>query len=195
VLLIGLLTSEATFKRGCHLPPIHVHEELSSRTTLFQVGGDDTGRPSVSTASCASTPTRHAKVNLLLYACLQLSLMNGMLLHPPSYDHDRNTSPSTEEVDDTMEARGLKAEVAEAWKRTSRIRRRARKTGTAAPPLRLRTTALPPYLRRPYRPTCAGPDAPLQRASNLNPLSLCMPKLPLLWWLPIYRLPPPPSLG
>nr|XP_051205535.1 uncharacterized protein LOC127319596 [Lolium perenne] len=162
VLLIGLLTSEEAFKRWCHLPPLHVHEDASSRTTLFQVGGDDTGRPSVSTASCASTPTRHAKVNLLLYACLQLSLMNGMLLHPPSYDHDRNTSPSTEEVDDTMEARGLKAEVAEAWKRTSRIRRRARKTGTAAPPLRSRTTASPPYSRRPYRPySVLAPDAPL----------------------------------
>ncbi|KAK1617406.1 hypothetical protein QYE76_022923 [Lolium multiflorum] len=57
----GLLTSDGTFKRGCHLPPIHIHEELSSRTTLFQVGGDDTGRPSVFTASCASSPRRHAK--------------------------------------------------------------------------------------------------------------------------------------
>ena len=43
--------------------------------------------------------------------------MNGMLLHPPSYDHDRNTSPSTEEVEDAMDARGLKAEVMETWKK------------------------------------------------------------------------------
>ena len=77
----------------------------------------DAARPSVFATSCASTPTRHAKVNLLLYACLQLPMWNGMLLHPPSYDHDRNTSPSTEEVEDAMDARGLKAEVVEAWKR------------------------------------------------------------------------------
>ena len=43
VLLIGYTTFKWTFKRGCHLPPIQVHEALSSRTTLFQVGGDDTG--------------------------------------------------------------------------------------------------------------------------------------------------------
>ena len=57
VLLIGLLTSEATFKRWCHLPPLHIHEDLSSRTTLFQVGGDDTGRPSVLSASWSSSRT------------------------------------------------------------------------------------------------------------------------------------------
>jgi hypothetical protein len=37
-----------------------------------------------------------------------------------------------EEVDDAMEVRGLKAEVVEAWKRSSRRRRRARKADTAA---------------------------------------------------------------
>jgi hypothetical protein len=41
VLLIGLMTSEGTFKSCFPLPPLHVHDELSSRTTLFQVGGDD----------------------------------------------------------------------------------------------------------------------------------------------------------
>ena len=105
------MISDATFKSCCHLPPLPVHDELSSRATLFQVGGDDTGRPSVSTASCASTSTRHAKVNLLLNAFLQMSLLNGMLFHPTSYDHDRYASPSMEEVDDAMEARGLKVNV------------------------------------------------------------------------------------
>ncbi|KAK1664313.1 hypothetical protein QYE76_052472 [Lolium multiflorum] len=56
----GLLTSEGTFKRWCHLPPLHIHEELSSRTTLFQVGGDDAARPSVYTASYTSSPREDA---------------------------------------------------------------------------------------------------------------------------------------
>jgi len=117
VLLTGFMTSEETFKSCSLLPHLNVHEELSSRTTLFQVGGDDTARPSVFTATCASTPTRHAKVNLLLYACLQLRLWNGMLLHTPSFVHDRDASTSTEGREAAMKARGLKADVTEAWKR------------------------------------------------------------------------------
>nr|XP_051184036.1 uncharacterized protein LOC127298121 isoform X2 [Lolium perenne] len=38
VLLIGFMISDATFKSCCHLPPLPVHDELSSRSTLFQVG-------------------------------------------------------------------------------------------------------------------------------------------------------------
>ena len=117
VLLIGFMTSEGTFESCIYLLPLHVDDELSSWTTLFQAGGDDTGRPSVFTASCASTPTRHAKVNLLLYACLQLPILNGMLLHPPSYVYDRYASTSTEEREPAIKTRGLKAEVTEAWKR------------------------------------------------------------------------------
>ncbi|KAK1648966.1 hypothetical protein QYE76_066771 [Lolium multiflorum] len=150
----GLLTSDGTFKRGCHLPPIHVHEELSSRTTLFQVGGDDAARPSVFTASCASSPRRHAKVNLLLYACLESPTWNDILLHTPSYLDDRNSTTSTEGREDGTETRGRKADVTEAWKRRRKrswkLQGRhcrptqagtAARAGTAALP----TPALPPW--------------------------------------------------
>ncbi|KAK1596210.1 hypothetical protein QYE76_018549 [Lolium multiflorum] len=150
----GLLTSDGTFKRGCHLPPIHVHEELSSRTTLFQVGGDDAARPSVFTASCASSPRRHAKVNLLLYACLESPTWNDILLHTPSYLDDRNSTTSTGRRKDGTETRGRKADVTEAWKRRRKrswkLQGRhcrptqagtAARAGTAALP----TPALPPW--------------------------------------------------
>jgi hypothetical protein len=132
VLLIGLLTSEATFKRWCHLPPLHIHEDLSSRTTLFQVGGDDAARPSVFTASCASSPRRHAKVNLLLYACLESPIWDDILLHTPTYLDDRNSTTSTERREDAMETRGRKADVTEAWKRR-RKRSWTLQAGTSAP--------------------------------------------------------------
>ncbi|KAK1617400.1 hypothetical protein QYE76_022917 [Lolium multiflorum] len=128
----GLLTSDETFKRGCHLPPIQVCEELSSRTTLFQVGGDDTGRPSVFTASCASSPRRHAKVNLLLYACLESPIWDDILLHTPSCLDDRNSTTSTEGREDATETRGRKADVTEAWKRR-RKRSWTLQAGTSAP--------------------------------------------------------------
>jgi hypothetical protein len=38
-----------------HLPPLHDDVESTSRTTLFEVGGDDMGWPSDTTSSCAST--------------------------------------------------------------------------------------------------------------------------------------------
>ncbi|KAK1607998.1 hypothetical protein QYE76_031671 [Lolium multiflorum] len=113
----GYMTFKWTFKRWCHLPPLHVHEDLSSRTTLFQVGGDDAARPSVFTASCASSPRRHAKVNLLLYACLESPIWDDILLHTPTYLDDRNSTTSTERREDAMETRGRKADVTEAWKR------------------------------------------------------------------------------
>ncbi|KAK1681138.1 hypothetical protein QYE76_041986 [Lolium multiflorum] len=128
----GLLTSDETFKRGFHLPPIQVCEELSSRTTLFQVGGDDTGRPSVFTASCASSPRRHAKVNLLLYACLESPIWDDILHHTPSCLDDRNSTTSTEGREDATETRGRKADVTEAWKRR-RKRSWTLQAGTSAP--------------------------------------------------------------
>ncbi|KAK1629174.1 hypothetical protein QYE76_003489 [Lolium multiflorum] len=150
----GLLTSEVTFKRWCHLPPLHVHEDLSSRTTLFQVGGDDAARPSVFTASCASSPRRHAKVNLLLYACLESPTWNDILLHTPSYLDDRNSTTSTEGREDATETRGRKADVTEAWKRRRKKRSWTLQAGTAAaswPALPPRP-ALPPTQARHCRP-------------------------------------------
>jgi hypothetical protein len=38
-----------------HLPPLHDDVESTSRTTFFEVGGDDTGWLLDITASCAST--------------------------------------------------------------------------------------------------------------------------------------------
>ncbi|KAM0902447.1 hypothetical protein ACQ4PT_019303 [Festuca glaucescens] len=155
----------------------HVGIDVNSLNSVrsFTAGFYDDTRPSVSTASCASTATRHAKVNLLLNACLQSPIWNGMLLHPPSYDYDRYASPSTEKEEDAMEAQGLKAKFTEAWKRSSRkkdTRQEGRhcrsgrpalpprgrhchpiSTGTAALPRRLRTTALPPCLRQHCCPT------------------------------------------
>jgi hypothetical protein len=75
-----------------------------------------------------------------------------------------------EEVDDAMEARGLKVNVKvmgsmeeivkeKGTRREGRHCRSGRpalppiSTGTAALPLHLRMTALSPYLRRHYRPT------------------------------------------
>jgi hypothetical protein len=37
------------------LPPLYDDVESTPRTTFFEVGGDDTGWPSDTTASCAST--------------------------------------------------------------------------------------------------------------------------------------------
>jgi hypothetical protein len=46
--------ANSKYKR-LHLPPLHDDVESTSRTTFFEAGGDDTGWPSDSTASCAST--------------------------------------------------------------------------------------------------------------------------------------------
>ena len=170
VLLIGYTTFKWTLKRGCHLPPIQVHEELSSRTTLFQVGGDDTGRLSVFTASCASSPRRHAKVNLLLYACLESPIWDDILLHTPSYLDDRNSTTSTEGREDAMETRGRKADVTEAWKRR-RKRSWTLQAGTSAPDGRNFRPGpeLPPILtgtsaHRNFRPSSA--QVPKVRENN-----------------------------
>ncbi|KAK1649124.1 hypothetical protein QYE76_066929 [Lolium multiflorum] len=159
----GLLTSEGTFKRWCHLPPLHIHEELSSRTTLFQVGGDDTGRPSVFTASCASSPRRHAKVNLLLYACLVSPIWDDILLHTPSCLDDRNSTTSTEGREDATETRGRKADVTEAWKRR-RKRSWTLQAGTSAPDGRnFRPTGTSAPKDRNFRPDAAKMPSSAQR--------------------------------
>ncbi|KAK1602146.1 hypothetical protein QYE76_017189 [Lolium multiflorum] len=187
----GLLTSDETFKRGCHLPPIQVCEELSSRTTLFQVGGDDTGRPSVFTASCASSPRRHAKVNLLLYACLESPIWDDILLHTPSCLDDRNSTTSTEGREDATETRGRKADVTEAWKRRRKRSwtlqagtsapdgRNFRPPGPELPPPRTGTSAKMPSSAqrngsgRNFRPE--GPELPPTR--NFRPSSAQVPKV------------------
>jgi hypothetical protein len=45
---------KSKYKR-LHLPPLHDDVESMSRTTFFEVGGDDVGWPTNTTASCAST--------------------------------------------------------------------------------------------------------------------------------------------
>ncbi|KAK1681448.1 hypothetical protein QYE76_042296 [Lolium multiflorum] len=122
----GLLTSDETFKRGCHLPPIQVCEELSSRTTLFQVGEMIRG-------DLRSSP-HHV-----------LHRQDGTL---------RNSTTSTGRRKDGTETRGRKADVTEAWKRRRKrswkLQGRhcrptqagtAARAGTAA----LHTPALPPW--------------------------------------------------
>ena len=115
------------FKR-CHLPPLHDHDELSSRTTLFEAGGDDVNRPTVlSTSRTLSSPTPYAKspwtlkVNSILYMSPLPPHLDGILLHTPSLDHDRFTSTSTGARE---EARGLKTDKTGAWKRRKKKHRR-----------------------------------------------------------------------
>src|SRR4051812_39977814 len=54
------------------------------------------------------------KVNPFLYASPLPTLLNGILLHTPSYGHDRFTLTSTEARE---EARSIKPDNTEAWKR------------------------------------------------------------------------------
>ena len=102
---------------SCHLPPLHDDDELSSRTTLFEAGGDDAVRPTVlPTSSTLSSPTPYAKspwtskVTSIPYASPLPPHLDGILLHTPSHDHDRFTSTSTGARE---EARGLKADKEE----------------------------------------------------------------------------------
>jgi hypothetical protein len=64
---------------------VHTFMKSYHQWRLFFNLGDDVGRPQVFTTSCAPSPTRHTKVNLLLYTCQQLRLWNGMLHHIMSY--------------------------------------------------------------------------------------------------------------
>ena len=122
VLLIGLLTSEGTFKRWCHLPPLHIHEDSSSRTTLFQVGGDDAARPTVFASSCAST--------------------------------SRTTLKAEVATEEERDARGRPALLLRMTDTAAQVPALPPiSTGTAALPLRLRTTILMPHRRQHGRPT------------------------------------------
>ncbi|KAK1608394.1 hypothetical protein QYE76_032067 [Lolium multiflorum] len=122
-----LLTSDETFKRGCHLPPIQVCEELSSRTTLFKWGEMIRG-------DLRSSP-HHV-----------LHRQDGT---------PRNSTTSTEGREDAMETRGRKADVTEAWKRR-RKRSWTLQAGTSAPDgrnFRPEGPELPPT--RNFRPSSA----------------------------------------
>jgi hypothetical protein len=63
---------EEVYKLACRLP------------TGYPKRPSNTARPTIFAASCVSALTLHAKVNILLYVYLQLSLLNGMLLHTQS---------------------------------------------------------------------------------------------------------------
>jgi hypothetical protein len=109
------------------LSPLHHDGDLSSRTTLFQAGGDDAGRPTVVATSCihSSAPTYAksswtSKVNSILDTSPFHSHENGILLHTPSYDIARFTSTSTETWE---EARSLKSDIVGAWKRRRKKQR------------------------------------------------------------------------
>ncbi|KAK1585104.1 hypothetical protein QYE76_037470 [Lolium multiflorum] len=131
----GLLTSDETFKRGCHLPPIQVCEELSSRTTLFQVGEMIRG-------DLRSSP-HHV-----------LHRQDGTL---------RNSTTSTEGREDAMETRGRKADVTEAWKRR-RKRSWTLQAGTSAPDGRnFRPTGTSAPKDRNFRPDAAKMPSSAQR--------------------------------
>ena len=136
--LLGFLEGEGTFKscqvhllmsddagipnfKRCHLPPLHDDNELASRMTLFQVGGDDAVRPTVipTSSTLSSSPTyakssRNLKVNHILYASPIPTRLNGILLHTPSCILARLMTRSTGTRE---EARGLKDDKMEAWKR------------------------------------------------------------------------------
>ena len=138
VSFIGFIQDKGKFKDGqvhllmsddagipnfkcCHLPPLHDDTELASRTTLFQVGGDDAVRPTVipTSSTLSSSPTyakssRTVKVNPILYASPLPTRLNGILLHTPSCVYDRFSSRSTGARE---EARGLEDDKTEAWKR------------------------------------------------------------------------------
>ena len=138
VSFIGFLQGEGTFKscqvhlpmsddaektnfKRCHLPPLHDDTELASRTTLFQVGGDDAVRPTVipTSSTLSSSPTyakssRTLKVNSILYPSPLPPPLDGILLHTPSFDHARFTLTGTGARE---EARGLEDDKTEAWKR------------------------------------------------------------------------------
>jgi hypothetical protein len=85
--------------KNAYLPPLHDDETLLSRMTVFEERGDDVGWPTVITMLSASrtndTSRYHSKLNLFLYACLQISPVNGILLYALSYINSMFTSMST----------------------------------------------------------------------------------------------------
>ena len=108
---------ENPYSNHCHLPPLHDYDELSSRMTLFEAGGDDVNRPTVLSTSSTTTYAKSPwtlKVNSILDTGPLPPHLDGILLHNPSLDHDRFTLTSTGARE---EARGLKPDKREAWKR------------------------------------------------------------------------------
>jgi hypothetical protein len=78
-----------TTSRTTHLPPLFGDAELSSRTTLFEGGGDDVVQVTVITMSSTPTyakPPWLQKVNSFLFENPETSPLDGILLdHRPSY--------------------------------------------------------------------------------------------------------------
>jgi hypothetical protein len=110
----------------------------------------DAGRPTVVTASCtnSSAPTYAksswtSKVNPILITGPFPSHENGILLHTPSYDISRFTSTSTEIW---KEARSLKSDIIEAWRRRRKKQRQRYYRCTTSG-----TTATHRYYRLGYR--------------------------------------------
>src|SRR3954463_6855446 len=113
------------------LRPLLLRDEHGeSRTTLFEGRGDDAARPTVVSTSRSPTYAKSSctpKVNPFLYARSLPTLLNVILLHTPSYGHDRFTLTSTEARE---EARSIKPDKTVAWKRR---RKKAGACGTTAP--------------------------------------------------------------
>ena len=105
-----------------------------------------------------------SKVNPILYVSPLPTLLNGILLHTPPYDYVRTTSTSTELRE---EARSLKADVTEAWKRRGAKRAKIGMAGTTARPGRY------------YRQDPAGPVLPhlLPRLYRRTPPNSRYPKI------------------
>ena len=105
----------------------------------------------MSSASMTNDTSRyHSKVNSILYACLIMSILNGILLDTPSHLYDR-LARSTGAWEEALGARGLKSDVREAWKR--RRKKPCSCTGVSAED----TPESPPDDHRSLRPRLRPP--------------------------------------
>src|SRR3954470_21645254 len=130
----------------------------------------DVARPTVVTTSRSPTYAKSSwtpKVNPFLYASPLPTLLNGILLHSPSYDHDRFTPTSTETRE---EPRGLTPDKTEAWKR----RRKKLQLESATEPANRSHRRNP---RRQHRQTGRTAGNPVARTGRPDPppesLTLC----------------------
>ena len=103
-----------------------------------------------------------------------------MLLYTPSFVNDRDASTSTEGREHAMKARGLKADVTEAWKRRRKKNRRpARRAGPAAEPVRRPARRARPAADPPGAQTGLPEDIPDVYAEDLSGatsgLPVCLP--------------------
>ena len=94
---------------------------MKSRGRLFSKGGADVALSPTSSTLTYAMSSWTSKVNPILYASPLPTLLNGILLHTPSYDHARLTPTSTETRE---EARSPTPNKTEACKR-----RRKKKPG------------------------------------------------------------------